>query len=100
VEKDGVDEVEGWVIETHACPPCPPRSMCKPCEGEYVVLSDSRSQTARPASFTGSDLRVMLPAPPKYKIGQRAKLRVIPGEMMFVGDPCCFPGRYVARLAK
>jgi hypothetical protein len=42
----------------------------------------------------------MLPAPPKYKIGQRAKLRVIPGEMMFVGDPCCFPGRYVARLAK
>jgi len=42
------DGVEGsfrienaYVIEIHKCPPCPPAAQCKPCLGDYLVVTDN-----------------------------------------------------------
>ena len=32
---------DAFVIEIHKCPPCPPGAQCKPCLGDYVVVTDN-----------------------------------------------------------
>jgi hypothetical protein len=29
-----------YVLEIHKCPPCPPGAQCKPCLGDYIVVTD------------------------------------------------------------
>jgi hypothetical protein len=42
---DGVEgpfRIEGaYVVEIHKCPPCPPGAQCKPCLGDYIVVTDN-----------------------------------------------------------
>jgi hypothetical protein len=42
---DGIEapfRIEGaYVIEIHKCPPCPPGAQCKPCLGDYIVVTDN-----------------------------------------------------------
>jgi hypothetical protein len=33
--------IEGYVIQTYKCPPCPPGAMCKPCIGDHIVITDN-----------------------------------------------------------
>ena len=33
--------IRGYVIETYECPPCPPGAQCKPCIGNYIVITDN-----------------------------------------------------------
>ena len=44
--------LEGYVVELYACPPCPARSECKPCEGDHIVVADEppRASASRQAS--------------------------------------------------
>jgi hypothetical protein len=37
---DGPFRIEAFIIQTYKCPPCPKGAMCKPCIGDYIVLSD------------------------------------------------------------
>lgn len=30
-----------YVVEIHKCPPCPPGARCKPCLGDYIVITDN-----------------------------------------------------------
>lgn len=80
--KDGVAEIEGWVVAVH--------------EGEYIVVSDDREPDSDPTLPTGSNLRVFLRSHAAFTMGQAVKLRVIPGRMMFLGDPCCEAGHWRA----
>ena len=34
-------KIEGYVIQTYKCPPCPPRMQCKPCIGNHIVVTDN-----------------------------------------------------------
>ena len=38
---NGTFIVDGFVIDTYKCPPCPPRAMCKPCLGDHIVVTDN-----------------------------------------------------------
>jgi hypothetical protein len=38
---EGPFRIRGYVIETYECPPCPPGAQCKPCIGNYVVITDN-----------------------------------------------------------
>ncbi len=39
---EGTFRMEGaYVLEIHKCPPCPPGAQCKPCLGDYVVITDN-----------------------------------------------------------
>ena len=33
--------IEGYVIQTYKCPPCPSGAMCKPCIGDHIVITDN-----------------------------------------------------------
>ena len=33
--------IEGYVIQTYKCPPCPKGAMCKPCIGDHIVITDN-----------------------------------------------------------
>ena len=37
---DAPFRIEGYVIQTYKCPPCPPGAMCKPCLGDHIVITD------------------------------------------------------------
>src|SRR5258707_5421402 len=32
---------DAYVIEIHKCPTCPPGAQCKPCLGDYIVITDN-----------------------------------------------------------
>lgn len=36
--------IVGFVIEVHKCPPCPERMQCKPCLGDYIVVTDNLAE--------------------------------------------------------
>lgn len=36
--------VDAYVIEIYKCPPCPPGAQCKPCLGDYVVITDNLAE--------------------------------------------------------
>jgi hypothetical protein len=41
----GPFRIEGaYVIEIHKCPPCPPGAQCKPCLGDYMVVTDNMDE--------------------------------------------------------
>jgi hypothetical protein len=31
---------DAYVIEIYKCPPCPPGAQCKPCLGDYIVVTN------------------------------------------------------------
>lgn len=37
---DGPFRIEGYVTEVHKCPPCPDGAQCKPCLGDYLMITD------------------------------------------------------------
>lgn len=37
----GPFRIEGQVSEVHKCPPCPEGAQCKPCLGDYLVITDN-----------------------------------------------------------
>lgn len=37
----GPFKIEGFVVESYKCPPCPRGAMCKPCVGDHVVITDN-----------------------------------------------------------
>ena len=38
---NGTFIVDGFVIDTYKCPPCPPNAMCKPCIPDYIMITDN-----------------------------------------------------------
>jgi hypothetical protein len=38
--RSGEYVVLGYIVDTFECPPCPPDSVCAPCPGPYIVISD------------------------------------------------------------
>jgi hypothetical protein len=38
---EGPFRVEGYVIQTYKCPPCPAGAQCKPCLGDHIVVTDN-----------------------------------------------------------
>jgi len=38
---DGPFRIEGFVIQTYKCPPCPAGMQCKPCLGDHIVVTDN-----------------------------------------------------------
>ena len=37
----GPFRIEGQVTDVHKCPPCPEGAQCKPCLGDYLVITDN-----------------------------------------------------------
>src|SRR2546428_12935579 len=38
---EGPFRIEGYVIQTYKCPPCPAGMQCKPCLGDHIVITDN-----------------------------------------------------------
>jgi hypothetical protein len=38
---DGPFRIEGVVTDIHKCPPCPAGAQCKPCLGDYLLITDN-----------------------------------------------------------
>jgi len=38
--------IVGYVIDAYHCPPCPKGAMCKPCIGDYIVVTETLSEFA------------------------------------------------------
>ena len=41
---EGPFRIRGYVIENYECPPCPPGAQCKPCLGNYIVITDNLNE--------------------------------------------------------
>jgi hypothetical protein len=49
--------VEGYVVKTYTCPPCPPQDQCKPCMRNHILLSDN---TELLTSYSVTDNYILL----------------------------------------
>ena len=38
---EGPFRIEGFVLQTYKCPPCPEAAQCKPCLGDHIVVTDN-----------------------------------------------------------
>lgn len=38
----GIYETVGYVVKVYRCPPCPEGALCKPCIGNYIVVSQEK----------------------------------------------------------
>jgi hypothetical protein len=88
----------GYVVGVHSCPRCSAAARCEPCE-ESLIVSNQRNPSDRTMTGDGN-LRVIVPAASRFKIGAKVKLRVIAtANQPFQNDPCCARlGPYVVRL--
>jgi hypothetical protein len=43
--------IKAKVIDTYNCPPCPPGAMCKPCDGDYVLVEDTDAKEPLSTNF-------------------------------------------------
>ncbi len=81
---EGTFRIEGaYVLEIHKCPPCPPRAQCKPCLGDYVVVTDNLDEKdplliKRLRIFTGKLERFELKM--KFSFTARVRGRVPKGK--------------------
>jgi hypothetical protein len=68
--------LSGYVVEVHSCPPCPPRAMCKPCDG-YVVVSTEQHPKDTRFDAPGNS-RVDVNDPSKFSVGMAvAQMKVL-----------------------
>jgi len=68
------------VIETHKCPPCPPGAQCKPCLGDYIVITDNLDEkdpvlVKRLRVFTDKPEQFDLKTRYRFLVRVRGKLR-------------------------
>jgi hypothetical protein len=66
---DGIEGLfrieDAYVLEIHKCPPCPPGAQCKPCLGDYFVITDNLDEKDPPLI---KRLRVFISKPEKLEL--------------------------------
>jgi hypothetical protein len=69
---DGIEgpfRIEGaYVIEIHKCPPCPAGAQCKPCLGDYIVVTDNVDEKD---PLLIKRVRVFTTKPEKFELKQK-----------------------------
>jgi hypothetical protein len=65
--------LDGFVIDTYKCPPCPPQAMCKPCIGDHVVITDNIDEKDR-ASI--QRVRVFTDKPGQFELKKKYSFTV------------------------
>ena len=66
--------VEGFVASVYACPPCPPNADCKPCIGDFVVLTEDKSAGGVPDPRSDRVMRVFVENPRAFETGLRYRV--------------------------
>jgi hypothetical protein len=56
------------VIEIHKCPPCPAGAQCKPCLGDYIVVTDNVDEKD---PLLIKRVRVFTTKPEKFELKQK-----------------------------
>ena len=75
----GPFRIEGYVIQTYKCPPCPEGAQCKPCLGDHIVITDDvdekdRAQVKRLRIFTSKPEQFELKKQYSFLVKVRGKL--------------------------
>ena len=65
---DGPFRIEGYVIQTYKCPPCPAGAMCKPCIGDHIVITDNVEEKD-PARI--KRLRILTDKPEQFELKRK-----------------------------
>jgi hypothetical protein len=73
-DKNGVFQVQGYVVYAQRCGTCPPHADCKPCNA-YVVLSTTKSVKDKDA-VGPAQIRVMVSSSSTFKEGDQITLKV------------------------
>jgi len=70
--------IDGYVIDTYLCPPCPKGAMCKPCAvNSSVFLAAAPSHAAFSLSSPPADIAVISAADPgAFRPGAKVRLQV------------------------
>ena len=61
-------KIEGYVIQTYKCPPCPPPLQCKPCIGDHIVVADNVEEK-NPALI--KRLRIFTDKPAQFELKKK-----------------------------
>ena len=64
----GTYTVEGFIVRTSICPPCPPRSQCKPCVPNGIYVSAQAPVRGQGDPQDTIDIQVLDPS--GYQVGQ------------------------------
>jgi hypothetical protein len=75
--------IEGYVLNTYKCPPCPPGAMCKPCIPDNITLVNSSdwskiSELKQLRVYT--DLTDKFEAKKRYRVTVRVFGNINPGD--------------------
>lgn len=70
---EGSFRIEGHVIDTYKCPPCPPGAMCKPCIPDNIVITDDIEQK-EPSKI--NRLRIYYNKPEQFEVNKKYSFTV------------------------
>ncbi len=65
----GTFKTEGFVVKIYTCPVCPPDSMCKPCMGNNIVISEE-NKNLESYDLTEKDLIIFTDKSESFTIGE------------------------------
>ena len=66
----GEYRTEGFVAKIYACPPCPPRAMCKPCMRDNIVITE-RGVRLDAYALTEKEMILFTRGPGIFEVGRR-----------------------------
>jgi hypothetical protein len=62
---------QGYVVFKYVCPPCPEGSLCKPCMGENVVISEKNDPLSDYNGVGGTELILFAQHTEALRLGQK-----------------------------
>ena len=81
----GLYKTEGYVAKIYACPPCPPRAVCKPCMQDNIVISEQK-KSLDTYTLTDMDLVVFVTHPEQFMLGAKYTYSIQVSDAHTTGD--------------
>ena len=67
--------VEGYVVKTYTCPPCPPEALCKLCMRDNIVISENNNLLDTYA-LTEKELIIFFNNPKQFEFGEKYRFSI------------------------
>ena len=78
--------VEGYVVKTYSCPPCPKGALCKTCMGDNIVISEN-SNMLETYNLTTNELIIFVENSKQFEIGKKYTFSIEILDYKTTGEP-------------
>jgi hypothetical protein len=83
----GVFTTQGFVVHTYVCPPCPPNTLCKPCMGNHLVISEENRLWKDYSLMDNQNLIIFTKDSKQFMKGEKYDFKIQITDRKSTGEP-------------